>query len=91
MNEYSLAKVQKKLLIPVDTLFALALALTLTLSFTLTVPFTLCTDVIAEHGTEDEVLFGRELVQRTGDDEPDGLQALAPPEVYILIVSSCRL
>ena len=29
---------------------------------TLTIPFALCADVVAEHGTEDEVLFGCELV-----------------------------
>ena len=78
-------------LILVDALATLSLTRTLTLSLTLTISFALRAKVIAEHSSEDEVLFGRELVQRTGDDEPDGLQALAPPEVYILIVSSCRL
>ena len=70
---------------------AMSVTLTFTTVFTLAVAFALCAEVVTEHGAEDKVLFGRELVQRTGDDEPDGLQALAPPEVYILIVSSCRL
>jgi len=68
----------KKLLISVDTLVALSL--------TLAVPFALCADVVAEHGAEDEVLFGRELVQRTGDDEPNGLQTLSPPEIHVQIL-----
>ena len=54
------------------------------LSFlTLTIPFALCADVVAEHGAEDKILFGCELVQRTGDDEPDGLQTLTPPEIHV--------
>ena len=57
----------------------------------LAVPFTLCADVVAEHSAEDEVLFGCEFVQWTGDDESDSLQTFASPEINILILSSCRL
>ena len=39
----------------------------------LAIAFTLCADIVAEHGSEDEVLFWRKLVQRTGDDESNGL------------------
>ena len=78
-------------LIPVDTIFALSLALALTLSLTLTVPFALCAEVIAEHSSEDEIFFGCELVQRTGDDEPDGLQTLTPPEIHVQVLLSGRL
>ena len=53
--------------------YTLAVAFTLTSVLTLTISFALCTEVVAEHGTEDKVLFGRELVQWTGNDEPDGL------------------
>ena len=73
----------KKLLISVDTLVALSL--------TLAVPFALCADVVAEHGAEDEVLFGRELVQGSCDDEPDGLQTLAPPEIHVKGLLPCWL
>ena len=58
---------------------------------TLAVPFALCTEVVAEHSAEDKVLFGREFVQWTSDDESDGLQALSSSEVNILIMSACRL
>ena len=58
---------------------------------TLAVPFALCADVVAEHSAEDEVLFGCEFVQWTGDDESDSLQTFASPEINILILSSCRL
>ena len=70
---------------------AFAVAFTLASFFTLTIPFALCADVVAEHSSEDEVLFGRELVQRTGDDEPDGLQTLAPSEVHVQVLLSCGL
>jgi len=79
-------------LILVDTLavaFPVALAFTSVLA--LTISFALCTEVVAEHGTEDKVLFGCELVQRTGDDEPYGLQTLAPSEVHIQVLLACGL
>ena len=72
-----------KLLIFVDTLFALPLSFA--------IPFALCADVVAKHGTEDEVFFGRELVQRTGNDEPDGLQTFAPPEIHVQVLLSSGL
>ena len=59
--------------------------------FTLAVAFALCAEVVAEHGAKNEVLFGRELVQRTGDDEPDGLQTLTPPEIQVQVLLSCGL
>ena len=78
-------------LITVDTLaITLAIAFALAL-LTFAIPFALCAEVVAEHGTEDEVLFGRELVQRTGDDKPNGLQTLAPPEIHVQVLLSCRL
>ena len=70
---------------------AMSVALALTLSFTFAIPFALCTEVVAEHSSEDEVLFGCELIQRTGDDEPDGLQTLSPSEIHVQVLLSCRL
>ena len=78
-------------LIPIDALFALSLALSLTLSLTLTISFALCADVISEHSTENEVLLGSQLMQRTGDDESDGLQTLASPEIHVQVLLSGRL
>ena len=70
---------------------AMSVALALTLSFTFAIPFALCADVVAEHGAEDEIFFRCEFVQRTGDNESNGLQALTSSEVNILILSSCWL
>jgi len=39
--------------------------------------------VVAEHGSEDEILFGRQFVERTGDDEPDGIETLSASEEQI--------
>ncbi len=77
-------------LILIDAM-SIALALTFTIVLALAVPFALCAEVVAEHGTEDEVLFGREFVQWTRDDEADSLQTFTSPEINILILSSCRL
>ena len=38
------------------------------LTFTLAVSLALCTDVVAEHGSKDEVLFGRQLIERTRNE-----------------------
>ena len=70
---------------------AMSVTLTFTTVFTLAVAFALCADVVAEHSAEDKVLFRRELVQWTSDDEPNSLQAFTSSEVNILILSSCRL
>ena len=77
-------------LILIDAM-SIALALTFTIVLALAVPFALCAEVVAEHGTEDEVLFGREFVQWTRDDEAGSLQTFTSPEINILILSSCRL
>ena len=58
---------------------------------TLAVAFALCAEVIAEHGSKNEVLFRCKLVQRTGDDEPYGLQTLAPTEIHVQVLLSGRL
>ena len=78
-------------LIMVDTLaITLPIAFTLAL-LTFAIPFTLCAEVVAEHCPKDKILFGCELVQRTGDDEPDGFQTLSPSEIHIQILLSCWL
>ena len=58
---------------------------------TLAIPFALRAEIVTEHGAKDKIFFGCELVQRTGDDEPDGLQAFAPPEVNVQVLQSRRL
>ena len=78
-------------LITVDTLsITLPIAFALAL-LTLAKPFALCAEVVAEHCPKDKILFGCELVQRTGDDEPDGFQTLVPSEIHIQVLLSCGL
>ena len=61
--------------------------ITLTLAFA--VSLTLGADVVAKHGSEDEVLFGRQLIQRTGDKQTDGIEAFTATEidVHVLLAS----
>ena len=71
-------------LILIDTLaVTFPIALVFASVFTFTISLALGAEIIAKHGTEDKVLFGRELVQWTGNDKPDGLQAFAPPEIHV--------
>ena len=58
---------------------------------TLAIPFALRAEIVAEHGSKDEVFFGRELVQRTGDNESDSLQTFAPSEINVQVLLSCGL
>ena len=77
-------------LIFVDTMtVACSVALAFASVLTFAVSFALCADVISEHSTENEVLLGSQLMQRTGDDEPDGLQTLAPPKIHVQVLLSC--
>ena len=68
-----------------------AIALTVAFDLTLTIPLALGANVVAEHGTENEVLLRREQIQRTGDDEADSLQAFAPSEIDIQVVPTSGL
>ena len=68
-----------------------AVALTLAFALTLAVSLTLGADVIAQHGAENEVFLGRELVERTGDDETDGVKTLATSEIDVQVLLSGRL
>ena len=43
-------------------------------AFALAIALTLGTYVIAQHGTEDKVLFGGQLAERTGDHQTDGIK-----------------
>lgn len=52
-------------------------------AFTLAIALTLRTEVVAQHGTEDEVLFGRETAEWLVDDHPHGIEALAASEIEI--------
>ena len=74
---------------PVTWAEVLRIALSLTL--TLAIAFALHADVVAQHGTEDKVFFRCELIQRTGDDEPYGLQAFAAPEIDVQVLLPCGL
>ena len=64
-------------------------AFTRSLSFT--IALTLCTEVIAQHRTEDKVLFGRQFVERTGDNETNGIETFLATNVEIQVVLASRL
>lgn len=57
----------------------------------LTVSFALCTDIVAEHGTKNEVLLGRQLVERTGDKQTYGIETLPATEIDIYVLLASRL
>ena len=78
-----------------DYIVALALthtiALAVTSALTLTVALALCADIVAKQGSKDEVFFRCELVQRSGDDEADGLHALTSSEIDVQVLPTRRL
>ncbi len=53
---------------------------------TLAEALALGTDVVAEHGAENEVFFRCELVERTVDNHADGVQALLLSEEKVQTV-----
>ena len=58
---------------------------------TLAVPFTLCAEVVAEHGSEDEVLFGRQLIERTRNEQTDGIETFAATEIDVHVLFASGL
>ena len=48
-------------------------------------------DIIAQHGSEYEVLLGGELAERLRNKEADGFQAFAPPEEEVQAIVAHRL
>ena len=61
-------------------------AVVVTPLLTLAEALALGTDVVAEHGAENEVFFGSELVERTVDNHADGIQALLLSEEKVQTV-----
>ena len=61
----------------------------LTLSFT--IALTLCTEVIAQHRAEDKVLLGCQFVERTGDNEANGVETFLATYIEIQVVLTSRL
>ena len=57
----------------------------------LAVSLALCTDVVAEHGSEDEVLFGRQLIVRTGNEQADGIETFATTEIDVHVLFASGL
>ena len=62
-----------------------------TLALAFTVSLTLGTDVVAKHSPKDEVLFGRQLIQRTGDKQADGVETLLATKIDVDILLACGL
>lgn len=57
----------------------------------LTIAFALGTDVISQHGTQDEILFRRKLAQRFGDYHADSIQTFFLTKEEIQTVVANRL
>ena len=62
-----------------------------TLALAFTVALTLGTDVVAEHGSKDKVLFWSQFIQRTGDEQTDGIETLLATEIDVDILLACGL
>ena len=60
-------------------------------TFALTITLTLGTNIITEHGPEDEILLGSQLVKRTRDNQSNGLQTLTAPKIQVDRILTCRL
>ena len=60
-------------------------------SLTFAVSLTLGTDVVAKHGPKDKVLFGSQLIQRTGDEQTDGIETLLATKIDVDILLACGL
>ena len=56
------------------------MSITLLTPLTPAIALTLRTDVVAQQRSKHEVLFGRELVERTVDHQPYGIEALLATE-----------
>ena len=67
------------------------LSLTCSLSLAFAVSLTLGADVVAKHSSEDEVLFGSQLIQRTGNEQTDGIKTLLATKVDVDILLASRL
>ena len=57
----------------------------LLVALTLAIALTLCTDVVAKHGTKNEIFFRCKFVKRTSNKETNGLQAFSAAKIYIQI------
>ena len=67
------------------------IASTFTRSLSFTIAFTLCTEVIAQHRTENKILLRRQFIERTGDNEANGIETFLATNVEIQIVFASRL
>ena len=61
----------------------------LTLAFA--VSLALGADVVAKHGSEDEVLFGRQLIEWTSNEQTDGIETFATTEIDIHVLFASAL
>ena len=60
-------------------------------ALTFAVSFTLGADVVAKHSPKDEVLFGSQLIQWTGDKQADGIEALLATKIDVDILLASGL
>ena len=60
-------------------------------AFTFTIALTLCTEIIAQHRAEDKILLGRQFVERTCDNEANGVETFLATNIEIQVVLARRL
>ena len=63
----------------------------LTRCFAFAITLALGTDIVAKHGTKNKVLFGSELIQRTGNKQADGIKTLLTTEIDVNVLLASRL
>jgi len=59
-------------------------------ALTFTIALTLCTEVIAQHRTKDEVLLGSQFVERTSDNEANRIETFLKWLKNYLFKSWCK-
>ena len=67
------------------------IASTFTRSLSFTIAFTLCTEVIAQHRTENKILLRRQFIERTGDNEANGIETFLATNIEIQVILTSRL
>ena len=62
------------------------IALAFTRSFPFTIAFTLCTEIVAQHGAQDKVFLGCQFIEWTGDNEADGVETLLAANIEVQVI-----
>ena len=60
-------------------------------ALTFAISLTLGTDVVAKHGSKDKVLFGSQFIQRTCDEQTDGIETFLTTKIDVDILLASGL